>query len=69
MPRHLKPGSRPPVLIVEDSVDFSNLLKFIVEDVGYEGLQFPLGDADLPTPIYPYRNFLDMQGVRAIHDI
>ena len=33
------------------------------------GAMFPLGDADLPTPIYPYRNFLDMQGVRAIHDI
>ncbi len=47
MPRHLKPGTRPPVLIVEDSVDFSNLLKFIVEDEGYEGLQFPLGDADI----------------------
>jgi len=28
-------------------VDFSNLLKFIVEDEGYEGLQFPLGDADI----------------------
>lgn len=28
-------------------MDFSNLLKFIVEDEGYEGLQFPLGDADI----------------------
>jgi two-component system, OmpR family, alkaline phosphatase synthesis response regulator PhoP len=30
------------VLIVEDNEDFCNLLKFIVEDDGYEGLQFPI---------------------------
>jgi CheY-like chemotaxis protein len=32
------------------------------------GALFSLSGADLPLPIYPYRNFLDMQGVRAIQD-
>lgn len=32
------------------------------------GAQFRLGDADLPQPIYPYRHFLDMQGLRTIQD-
>lgn len=32
------------------------------------GALFDIDDADLPHPIYPYRNFLDMQGVRAIQD-
>jgi DNA-binding response OmpR family regulator len=35
------------VLIVEDSPDFSNLLKFLVEDDGYEGIQFPLTESDI----------------------
>jgi DNA-binding response OmpR family regulator len=35
------------ILIVEDSLDFSNLLKFIVEDEGFEGVQFPLDNADI----------------------
>lgn len=47
MPRHVKRGTRPPVLIVEDSVDFSNLLQFIVEDDGYEGIQFPVTEEDI----------------------
>jgi CheY-like chemotaxis protein len=42
MPKTAKTADRRVVLIVEDSVDFSNLLKFIVEDEGFEGLQFPL---------------------------
>lgn len=42
MPKTAKAVGRKVVLIVEDSVDFSNLLKFIVEDEGFEGLQFPL---------------------------
>ena len=42
MPKTAKTADRKVVLIVEDSVDFSNLLKFIVEDEGFEGLQFPL---------------------------
>jgi hypothetical protein len=32
------------------------------------GALFPLAETDLPLPIYPYRNFLDMQGVRTIQD-
>ena len=39
--------SKPRVLIVEDSPDFSNLLKFIVEDEGVEGIQFPVNDVDI----------------------
>lgn len=42
MPKAAKTAGRRVVLIVEDSVDFSNLLKFIVDDEGFEGLQFPL---------------------------
>jgi CheY-like chemotaxis protein len=38
---------KPAVLIVEDSVDFSNLLKFIVEDDGFEGVQFPVQSDDI----------------------
>jgi DNA-binding response OmpR family regulator len=37
------------VLIVEDSIDFSNLLKFIVDDMGYEGVQFALDKEDIVT--------------------
>jgi hypothetical protein len=29
---------------------------------------FKLAEADLPQPIYPYRNFLDVQGTRKIQD-
>ena len=47
MPRHARLGTKHSVLIVEDSVDFSNLLKFIVEDEGYEGIQFPLTEDDI----------------------
>lgn len=35
------------VLIVEDSIDFSNLLKFIVDDMGYEGIQFAIDKDDI----------------------
>jgi DNA-binding response OmpR family regulator len=37
------------ILIVEDSIDFSNLLKFIVEDDGFDGIQFPLDQQDIVT--------------------
>ncbi|MGB6647194.1 MAG: response regulator [Bacteroidota bacterium] len=47
MPRRSRQGTTPPVLIVEDSPDFSNLLKFLVEDEGYEGIQFPLTETDI----------------------
>ncbi len=42
-----KPEVKKRVLIVEDSVDFSNLLKFIVEDDGFEGVQFPVQQEDI----------------------
>ncbi len=35
------------ILIVEDSTDFSNLLKFIVEEDGFAGVQFPLNSDDV----------------------
>ena len=41
----------------------------IGDDDQLTGALFHLDGADLPEPIYPYRNFLDMQGVRSIHDI
>ena len=40
------PGPRS-ILIVEDSTDFSNLLKFIVEEDGFSGVQFPLNSDDV----------------------
>lgn len=42
MPKSIRNTHNKNVLIVEDSPDFSNLLKFIVEDDGFVGLQFPL---------------------------
>jgi DNA-binding response OmpR family regulator len=42
-----KPSKKRPVLIIEDSLDFSNLLKFIVEDEGCEGIQFPVTEMDV----------------------
>lgn len=35
------------ILIVEDSVDFSNLLKFLIEDMGFEGIQAPIDIDDI----------------------
>jgi CheY-like chemotaxis protein len=42
-----KNGEKKSILIVEDSVDFSNLMKFVVEDEGFEGIQFPLDNEDI----------------------
>ncbi len=42
-----KTSQKPSVLIVEDSPDFSNLLKFIVEDEGVQGIQFPVTEPDI----------------------
>ena len=42
-----KPAVKKSVLIIEDSVDFSNLLKFVVEDEGLEGIQFPVTESDV----------------------
>ena len=47
MPKSAKQESKKSVLIVEDSVDFSNLLKFLVEDLGFEGIQFPVTGDDI----------------------
>jgi CheY-like chemotaxis protein len=38
---------RKKILIVEDSADFSNLMKFIIEDDGFEGVQFPVDGTDV----------------------
>ncbi len=42
-----KSAGTKSVMIVEDSVDFSNLLKFIVDDMGYEGVQFAIDKDDI----------------------
>lgn len=47
MPKDSKQATKKAVLIVEDSTDFSNLLKFIAEDEGFEGIQFPVTDDDI----------------------
>lgn len=47
MPRTVKNGDRKSVLIVEDSADFSNLLKYITEDMGFSGVQAPVDVEDI----------------------
>lgn len=47
MAKEQKKAKRKPIVIVEDSMDFSNLMKFIVEDMGFEGIQFPLESEDI----------------------
>ena len=47
MPKKDQVEERKTVLIVEDSLDFSNLLKFLVEDDGCEGVQFPVHSDDI----------------------
>jgi len=47
MPRNPTQAPRRTILIVEDSVDFSNLLKFIVEDDGFTGVQYPVHSDDI----------------------
>jgi DNA-binding response OmpR family regulator len=47
MPKQAKPSEKGCILIVEDSLDFSNLLKFIVEDEGFEGVQYPIDNEDI----------------------
>jgi DNA-binding response OmpR family regulator len=47
MPKSVKQSLKKCILIIEDSIDFSNLLKFIVEDEGFDGLQFPVDQADV----------------------
>ena len=40
-------GENRTILIVEDSSDFSNLMKFVIEDMGFEGVQFPVDEDDI----------------------
>jgi DNA-binding response OmpR family regulator len=47
MPKQVTNSGRKCIVIVEDSADFSNLLKFLVEDEGFEGVQFPLEQDDI----------------------
>ncbi len=47
MSKETKSDVKKNVLIVEDSVDFSNLLKFLIEDDGLTGIQFPIDTADI----------------------
>jgi len=47
MPKQAKTAAKSSILIVEDSQDFSNLLKFIVEDEGFEGVQYPIDNEDI----------------------
>jgi len=47
MGKETKGVQRKPILIVEDSIDFSNLMKFIIEDDGFEGIQFPIEGTDV----------------------
>jgi DNA-binding response OmpR family regulator len=47
MPKTNRSSASKSILIVEDSPDFSSLLKFIVEDDGFEGIQFPLDTANI----------------------
>lgn len=51
MTKTAKTEQKKSVLIVEDSIDFSNLLKFIVEDDGYDGVQFPVTGEDIVTAV------------------
>ncbi len=47
MAKEQKEARRKPIIIVEDSKDFSDLMKFIVEDMGFEGIQFPVESEDI----------------------
>ena len=40
-------GEPRTILIVEDSLDFSNLMKFVIEDMGFAGVQFPVDEEDV----------------------
>ena len=47
MPKTPSKAGPRSILIVEDSTDFSNLLKYIVEEDGFTGVQFPLNSDDI----------------------
>lgn len=41
------PSEKKTILIVEDSADFSELMKFVIEDMGFVGMQFPVTEEDI----------------------
>jgi CheY-like chemotaxis protein len=49
MGKQTRPPERKTILIVEDSLDFANLLKFLIEDEGegVEGVIFPVEGGDI----------------------
>ncbi len=77
MQKQATPDAKRSVLIVEDSIDFSNLLKFIVEDVGFEGVQFPVAGDDIvswakerkPTAILMDLALRRKEGMEYIEDL
>ena len=46
MPKTQKSSAKRTILIVEDSTDFATLMKFIIEDDGFEGIPYPLEHED-----------------------
>jgi DNA-binding response OmpR family regulator len=55
MPKVPKAELPKTVLIVEDSTDFSSLLKFIVEDDGFVGVQFPVNAEDILSAVKEHK--------------
>lgn len=53
MGKQARPPERKTILIVEDSLDFANLLKFLIEDEGegVEGVIFPVEGGDIVTRV------------------
>ncbi|WP_374411740.1 response regulator [Hydrogenophaga sp.] len=67
-------GKRLPAIEVHQQLGLEGPIRMepafpIGEDGLLIGARFALAASDLPQPIYPYRNFLDMQGLREIQDI
>lgn len=44
MPKDQGHSDKKLILIVEDSADFSNLMKYVIEDMGFAGIQFPVDE-------------------------
>jgi len=47
MAKSAQEAEKRSVLIVEDSDDFSNLMKYLIEDMGFHGVQFPVDEEDI----------------------
>ena len=47
MSKPAQDAEKRTVLIVEDSDDFSNLMKYVIEDMGFVGVQFPVDEEDI----------------------